>query len=688
MTARIIDQRIREDYQPRRVELSETRLQQNSCLVGRPEYSIRIRDTMIGLLKTIAGFLMFVLPGAWFAFGLPLRRSSLRARFALSVVLGPLVVVPQFYLMRWAGLSFERTAYAIAIVNLPALWSIARRLRNVARPSLGAVVLWALALLVPAMYLGFWQGDPIVRSSWGHAWTHTDIIYSLANGQLRPEETLLAGFRLTYPWLAHVYEGLVSWLIGRAPTSIFLLINVVWLLATLVFVAEVVAALGGNLLAQATSVVWLCFGMDAAGLVGKRLAPPALAAVRVWGDMRLIPWLRKFGAFEQTMMGITFFAAVLYALSQSDDPSDADVSVLVTALLISSALFYPVLFPACAMLAGSRLLILAVRHVRSGAQLLTRELVWLAIAVVLSTVLLATYLFAVSIDRVGHPTMGLSAPQEVARKSVTAIVMLAPLLAGFALMGRQLWRERTDLLALLTLGAAGSVSTFIVFDIFNLANEYKFMSTAAICLTPFPVLAVEGWRDRLGRATPHVAASLAVALCASGLWSLAPADIAGAPAIDVDDFTLALRPSEPFAMAVLGVRRETPTDAVLVSRALPFDLATVTRRSMYVPYEQGELRGAGLRTDYLLKGVRDYSPSIVDRRRAAIIGLFDAPGDADRKRWIATIAGDVKRPIVVLARWNEDRMLADWLAHQPDARALAPSGEVGAWEIDGAGTLF
>src|SRR5437764_1836920 len=107
---------------------------------------------MTAVLRSIGALSLFVLPGAWLAFGLTIQRSTFRGRLALSVVLGPIVMVPQFYLLRWAGLSFEHTAYVISLVNLPALWLVLRHLRGVRHPSISAVLVWSLSLLLPGIY--------------------------------------------------------------------------------------------------------------------------------------------------------------------------------------------------------------------------------------------------------------------------------------------------------------------------------------------------------------------------------------------------------------------------------------------------------------------------------------------------------------------------------------------------------
>lgn len=642
---------------------------------------------MSAVLGTPLALSLLALPGAWLAFGLRLEGTSVRARVALAVVLSPAVLVPQFYLLRALGAPFELTAWLLSLLNLPALWLVVRRLRGVERPDLRGTLLWGGVLLLPAYYLAAMLHDTQRRANGSHAWTHTDIVYLLANGALRPEEPQLAGVRLAYPWLGHVPQALVSYLLDGAPNSTYVVANVVWLLAAVILVAEIVATLGGGRLAQATSAAWLCFAVNAVGTFGRLAAPDALRArFPVWGDVRYTPWLRKFVFFQQTTLGIVIFAALLYALTRPRaSEGHASWLALVAILLLSAALLYPVLFPASAALVGARLFVLVVRRLRSPAgagvpRVPGRDIA--ALACILAAAAAAAWAFVayVSADRAGAPTVGLSSGYEMRMKAATAAVVLSPLLAGLLLAARRLWREERDAVAVLALGALGSVALNVVFDVYNWANEYKYMFTAAACLAPFPVLALS--HRMRGRAGVAAALALAVALAAASRPSGGERVLIGAPVVDVGRFELRLATREPLAGVTDAIRAGAPPRAVIVSRASPFDLATVTRRAVYVPYDTAILKGIGLTPDFLLERSRGYDAAIVDRRRETVRALYETASAPDRERLVAAIVRDIRRPVVFIVRQREDAGLAAWLASWPAARRILESGGYSAWIVE------
>ena len=74
-----------------------------------------------------AGFLVLLfLPGAWMAFGLRLRGLSFWPRLFTALMLSPLVVLAQFYLVRSLGASFEMAVPMLVFINLPAGYLIFR----------------------------------------------------------------------------------------------------------------------------------------------------------------------------------------------------------------------------------------------------------------------------------------------------------------------------------------------------------------------------------------------------------------------------------------------------------------------------------------------------------------------------------------------------------------------------------
>jgi hypothetical protein len=635
-------------------------------------------------VSTAAGLLF--LPGSWIAFGRPAAEHPFRARLALAVVLSPLVVVLEFYAFRAIGVSFATTGVALAVMNLPAVLLVARPLRTTRWPGWTAVGVWLSFLAWPAMYLTTWLADTQVRANWGHAWIHTDIVYQLSNGRLSPEEPLLAGARLAYPWLAHVYQGVVSYLVDRPPCVAYLLINVVWLASVIVFVAALVARLGGGLLAQASSSAWLCFGVDWLGALGSRMLPPSVVARNLmFGDVRYTPWLRKFGIFEPTAIGIASFAALLYLLSCHDEEKRGGAPwLLVLTTLLTGGLFYPLLFPASLAAVGGRMLVLVARRgprpVASGR----RELVGLALAAGAGAVATVGYLRVVVMDRAPGAVLGVSDAPMLMVKAAALLVALAPALVALLVDGRSDWRAAPRTTGLLLFGATASMAIYVAADIPHIANEYKFVFTAAVCLAPFPAIALARSLALLRKGAYPLALAAAMILAWPAIAGFRRGGIVGRPGpqLDLAHFGVRLASEEPLSRVLDSIRSATPVNAVVVSQETAFDIATITQRATYVPFSPDMLHGVGLPADYLLKDVRGYPAALVDRRREKVRKLFGATGTPARPAAALEIRNELQRPVVLIVRGEDDPALTRWLSTSPQARCIYRDARQAAWVLE------
>ena len=296
------------------------------------------------------------LPGAWISFGLALNGATTAIRLVLAVVLSPLVLALQFYAFVYAGASVDHAIPLIALLNVAVLILIWRRRVRPVRGHLLSVVDLGAAFLLPLSYLLLWMGDAQKRAAYGHAWIHTDIVYQLGRGALRPEEPLFAGVRLAYPWLSHVEMLVVSYLSDTPPNAAYLWVNLTWLFAMVALASALTAQFHGGRFSRILSSVWLCFGLGTISLVMLNVFPAlATALPPIFQEPRFIPWFRKFGIFEPTMFGIGLFAALLYVASRAPELGErADWEKVSALLLISIGLIYPILFPAALAVLAAR----------------------------------------------------------------------------------------------------------------------------------------------------------------------------------------------------------------------------------------------------------------------------------------------------------------------------------------------
>ncbi|MGQ0538575.1 MAG: hypothetical protein ACT4R6_06485, partial [Gemmatimonadaceae bacterium] len=240
----------------------------------------------VGLLAVAV---LAFLPGAWLTFGLPRLDLALRVRVLLALVLSPVVVVAQFYVLRLLGVAFAAAPAILVLGNLPAAVLVYRArgefhgVRHAA--ALGAqFLIWAAAL---ALLLAFWSDREISAIS-AHAFLHADVVYAIANGQLLLEDAQLAGLTLSYPWGGHVYQAVASWVLGRSPVAAFPLTNAVLLVAAVQLVAEAAGRLGGGTRARILTIVGVLFAVNATGYALQQYLLPdeLIARFPVWGDER------------------------------------------------------------------------------------------------------------------------------------------------------------------------------------------------------------------------------------------------------------------------------------------------------------------------------------------------------------------------------------------------------------------
>ena len=633
-----------------------------------------------------------VLPGCWLVLLGPIRALPLPARLSLALIMSPVVVAAEFYALRLMGLSFQTTAAVLPLLNLPAGWPLLQELRALRRPSAGTLLLWTATLALPVAYLWLWMHDPAVRANWGHAWSHADIVYMIANGQLRPEDPHLAGLRLAYPWTGHVHYAVTAWLLGSSPNVAYLWVNAGVLAGAIGAIAALTKELGGGRLARATSALWLCFGINLVGVVWWVVPETVLNRFpRVWGDGRFTPWLRKFGVFEPTVFGIALCVGLLYVVAR---PSQGRMSWLTAGLagllLLALGVSYPVLLPAGVGIIGARIAASTIvpwaiaRYRRLAPVALSanmREAVSMLLTCVVALSVSALYLRMVTADRGPGSPVGLSTLYSAKEKAVTVVLVLLPLALGVTLAARQALRYPVEWVTLL--GAAGVCSIlYVVFDVYPDANEYKYLFAAAAGLVPLAALGFATLPDRWGRPGIAAVAMIALVLAAPGFYRRYTEiqTATAAPAlVDSDRFEFRLRSGERYASALEAVQRKSPPSAILLTRRGDIDLTTVSGRATLVPADSGVVHGFGQQADHLLKSIRGYPADVVDRRRRLLFTILDS-SDASGAHALDGVLHELRRPLVLLLD-NTDSKIMAWLPSRRDAVLLFWGQGLQAWLV-------
>jgi hypothetical protein len=443
-----------------------------------------------------------------------------------------------------------------------------------------SVLLVAVICLVPQLL------DSQSRMFTGHAWMHADIIYMLGNGELLPDDPELAGVRLAYPWAGHVFQAGLSYLVDSAPVSSYIWTNLVWLLCLCGFSAYIVAELGGNRFSQITSFVWLCLGLNFAGYILAQALPTAITQ-RFWigGDYRYTPWILKFYFFEQIIFGLGMFSSLVYVMIKRwSNGLTGTHLILVFLLLCGIGIVYPILFVPAGVIVGAKVLSPLMDKTEFEKSVPLREAVGLGIILLIAGLVTFAYLRFISADRVTEaihlPSLTADFAKPALLKIHGGIVAIALFLGMFGLVSRRCWKERRQATFVIVAGAIGSLLLNIFLEIPYWGNEYKFLFTAAVCLSPFAALAMEPLMIRLKRKAVPTFAVITLVLAGPlahkiytdypwhKVYKHSPDLPVLYPLVNAGNFDLRLDNRERMSVLCDTIRQKTTADTLLCWRKL------------------------------------------------------------------------------------------------------------------------
>jgi hypothetical protein len=617
---------------------------------------------------------LLVLPGAWLAFGLPLRQLSFAARLALAGVLSPVLIGLEFYAVRLAGVSFTASVWALLLLNLGSLWFVVREwpgLHISLRPLAASVA----AYLVLAGCAAFpWLVSDNVRIFTGHTWTQMSILYQFTGGALFPEEPELAGTRLAYPWQGHVYWAVLGWALDLSPTWLYVLTNLVWLVWVCVLFCEICRSLGTSAFGSRIALLWLGLGTNVAGSLiwsginvffGKDIGMTGLGIV---GDIRATPWVRKFITFNSMPFAIGLFAAMILLSLWALRTRKAPWLVMVAILLAGVGLIYPILFPAALGFCGVLFLLIwwdgRLEPLQSGQRPLP-----VLFAGIIAAVLLTMLNVQLATGARSSAAFFFSGVPALLTKFASELLALVPFLIAIALLPRQKLIDRGAVLLLV--GALPSLMLRPVFRL-GVGNEYKFLFFTALCLAPVASLVLDEWvRGRFSRAFILMASVLLVVPAIPAIRTQqGMGGFAYAPEVNEKSFFIQLKPQEPETPWIERIRAHTPSDTVLLLRRSNLFLPAVTRRSLLAPMEQsGRMPGHWMSSRFNLVNVRGYSTKLIASRQALLRRVFECGQDCEPAE-VESQLRNLKRPLAIVFSPGEGKRFLSWLEQDHRGRML------------------
>lgn len=642
------------------------------------------------MLGAVASLLLIFLPGAWLTFGLPQKGLPFWARLLAGIMLAPLAISAQFYLFRLLSIPFDLSAVLCVAVNLPVIYLIYRQRVKLPVPDRNAILAAIIVAVVILASIAPFLINPQERLYTWEAWTQADVVYSVANGNLLLEDAELAGVRLAYPWVGHVYQAVLSFWAGTPPVTNYIWPNLIWLLCIFGFAAGIVAELGGNSLSRVTVAIWLAFGVNFVGYVLGNLVPLAWIKAHpilggIWGDNRFTPWLDKILFFGQMYFAMGLFIAILYLmLKEWPDGSKRDYIIITGLMLCALALIYPVLLPPACLVVGLRgLLVLIEKRTRLGDSV--GEILGLGLILLIALGVALAYTRFLTSDRPGTTLLGLNPFSFMRQRVIESIIVMSPLLAGLAVVLFRLWKEKRPALVLLVLGGVLSCSLYVFFSIPWYRNEYKFIFTAAICMAPFPALALEPLIQRAGRAALPLLAIftgiLAFPLASHVYLNAYTLYTETGPLVDTHNFDLRLADQEPLSGLLDAVRLKTPTDTLLVFDRANLHLPTLTRRQLYVPPAQAApYPGVLVTSDETLTLAKGYSPLLLGERRSTLKDLFETQDNEKMSLALDKIL-ELDRPLALILEQPRQGALVNWLSVQHIGRSIYNENGFDLWLI-------
>jgi hypothetical protein len=650
----------------------------------------------LGSLGGLAYALLVFTPGAFVSFGFPLKGISFWLRICLAIVLSPVIVCAEFYVLRFLGVSFPTAAVLLVFLNLPAAYLIWRRR--------GALTEWhpvdwlvgAVVVLVPLICMGSVLGSMDARIYSGASWLHADPVYMLVRGDLVPEAPTLAGVRMSYPvWSGLVFEAIHSYLMQSPPQTTYVWSNLCLLIAVCGLAVGIAKELGGGGVAQASVPIFLLIGTNPIGYLLEQIIP-FHKVPQIWGDERYTPWVNKFMLFGPMTMGIAMTMAIIYLLVRQGS-IQRDVFVVLGLLLVGIGLFYPLLFPsACGVFCARALADMIDAHGWNW-KVYGREVLALVGLLLLASAL--TYTEVRFMTSARHNSTGevlFSTLPGAAKKLFAAVVSTALLLTGVAICFRTLWRDHRHAITTLLAGAAASYLLYAVFFIPFYENQYKFIFTAAMCLAVFPAIAIEQIWQQWPRARAVPALTLAGLLLfgAYGHWVYRnwPAPWLGAhvtsssypqtyePPLNTDGFFLQLNSRDERFGICNAVRTMTPDLSVLLVDNSAIYYPGLTNRSLYVSAENRSYPGVNLWSDALDIEVGGYGSQILAERRNILTEFFESKDQSQRESALQAIQ-ELKRPIAVIVDAAHPSLL-NWLMAKNSAHELYGENGLSLWLID------
>lgn len=465
-----------------------------------------------------------------------------------------------------------------------------------------------------------------------HGFMHSSYAYALLNRGVPPEDVLLAGHPLHYPWAQHYLTALVCRGLRVTPADVFLATNVAALLGSMFFVYQTSRRLDAD---RRTGVCAVLLSLTGTSVLH---AGPLQTWVnhlpKIHLDQRLVP-LHKYTLANGNPLGFLGFSAFLFFLVRGFGAGSLTRKEWLGLALAAAGLgfLYPIAWLGLALVTGAMCLVHACQH-RGGRRLAAG----VAAAVGTGSVCAAPYLLAVSQHKAATAALALRlTPGYTITNLFSALCALA--LPGVALWMRRgslpaLWNQRRAELTPLVAAGVTLLGLYCVLFI-PTDSQYKILALGCLALgiAVAPLLR-ELWTTS---ATAGLLSAFLLFVPASTfLVYLSQPWVAAEPVHAQGSLLSADDPREEALYAWL--RDHARPDAVVADSALL--VPALAQRSLYVGLDAArtlpEARdGWGMPASMVLAEVVGQDSEVVSRRRKQVERVFNPATGADLEGTLA-----------------------------------------------------
>jgi hypothetical protein len=423
-----------------------------------------------------------------------------------------------------------------------------------------------------------------------------------------------------------------------------------------------------------------------------KVAPRGGTGRYLWGDPRYTPWVSKFLSLTPMVLALGMLMAIIYFLIRSG-PLTKSIFAIIGLLLSGIGLLYPLLFPPAFAVVAARALAPLVRLKRREWPY-RESLAWAGLLLVAVLITYGEVKFITSGRQAAASPVLISSLSSMARKTFGSLVATSLLLAGLAYAIRECWKASPTGTVTLLGGALFAYILYAFFFIPFYENEYKFVFSVAMCLSPFPAIAVEKiWRQWPRQYAVPVSAALILLVVGAyadytyNTWP-APPTMPGVhfekkPSLDLGSFQLRLSQSQGGQGISEAVLNRTPPNSILLVDDGSVYYPAFTARTLYVAASNRVYPGLNLFLDDIDANVRGYGMQIIEQRRATLANVFGAADATIREQALNVILA-LKRPIAIVAG-PQHAGLVEWLEHNKTSTRLYAQSGLSLWLIDVAG---